>query len=191
MTVSVVPLMLCDPPPVTLYELIVPLGAVHVTVAVVAPVTVATTLVGAFGSVDEAAIVPTVPDPAVPTGVSVNPPYDVLAARAVVFVGKFVKLSVYDVPVIPVTVVNPVPESVNDVAPAAPPHPKVNDVVALEVIENPVTGAGTVVTAPNVADAVDPFVFTDVSVNGPYVVPPLVAKLYDVPVSPVFAGTIL
>jgi len=43
--------MLCDPPPVTEYELIVPLGAAHVTVAVVVPVGVADTLVGAFGIV--------------------------------------------------------------------------------------------------------------------------------------------
>jgi hypothetical protein len=112
----------------------------------------------------------------------VKPPYDELAARLP---------SVYDVPVIPVTVVKPVPESVKDVAPAAPPHPNVIEVVVLAVIEKPVTGAGTVVTAPNVADAVDPFPFTAVTVNGPYVVPPAVAKLYDVPTIPVMAGTML
>ena len=99
--------------------------------------------------------------------------------------------SVYDVPVIPGTVANPGPESVNDEAPAPPPHVNEIDVVVFELNAKPVTGAGTVETAPNVADAVDPFPFTAVSVNGPYVVPPLVAKLYDVPVIPVIAGTIL
>ena len=111
-----------------------------------------------------------------------NPPYDELPAR---------DPSVYDVPVIPVTVVNPDPESVNDVAPAPPPHPNVIAVEVFELTAKPLTGAGTVVTAPNVADAVDPFPFTAVTVNGPYVVPPLVVKLYDVPVIPVIAGTIL
>jgi len=54
-----------------------------------------------------------------------------------------------------------------------------------------VGATGKVNTALYVADAVDPFPFTAVSVNGPYVVPPLVAKLYDVPPIPVIAGTIL
>lgn len=139
-------------------------------------------IVGAAGGVVVAPVVPAVPDPAPFTGVSVNPPYDVLPARPP---------SVYDVPVIPETVVNPVPESVNDEAPAPPPHVNEIDVAVVELTANPVTGAGTVETAPNVADAVDPFPFTAVTVNGPYVVPALVAKLYDVPVIPVIAGTML
>ena len=134
-TVSVVPEITCDPPPVTVYDPIVPLGAVHVTVAVVGPVTVATTFVGASGSVYVAATVPAVPLPAGPTGVSVNPPYDVLVARLP---------SVYGVPVIPVTGVNPVPESVNDVAPAPPPHPNVIEVEVFELTTKPVTCAGRV-----------------------------------------------
>jgi hypothetical protein len=67
----------------------------------------------------------------------------------------------------------------------------VYDPGVVNVDTNGVSGAIGVVTAPNVADAVDPFAFTAVSVNGPYVVDALVAKLYDVPVSPVIAGTIL
>jgi hypothetical protein len=59
--VSVVPEMLCDPPPPPVYEDAPPEGAVNVTVAVVEPVAVAERLVGGFGSVYEAATNPAVP----------------------------------------------------------------------------------------------------------------------------------
>ena len=180
--VSVVPVMLCVPPPPPVYDVAPPEDPVNVTVAVVVPVAVAERFVGGFGGVVAAPAVPAVPLPPVPTGVSVNGPYDVFPERLP---------SVYDVPVIPVTVVNPVPESVNDVAPAPPPHPNVIEVEVFELTAKPVTGAGTVVMAEYVADAVEPFAFTAVSVNGPYVVPPLADKAYGELVIPVIAGTML
>ena len=72
--VSVVPVMLCDPPPPPVYDDAPPDDPVNVTVAVVVPVAVATRLVGGFGSVVCAPVVPAVPLPAPFTGVSVNAP---------------------------------------------------------------------------------------------------------------------
>ena len=79
--VSVVPEILCDPPPPPVYEDAPPDGAVNVTVAVVELVAVADRLVGGFGrvpAVPDVAAVPAVPVPLAPLyGVTVIVPYEV------------------------------------------------------------------------------------------------------------------
>ena len=81
--VSVVPEILCDPPPPPVYEVAPPEDPVNVTVAVVVPVAVAERLVGGFGrvpAVPDVAAVPAVPPPLAPLyGVTVIVPYEVFA----------------------------------------------------------------------------------------------------------------
>lgn len=76
--VSVVPEILCDPPPPPVYEDAPPTDPVNVTVAVVGLVAVAERLVGGFGrvpAVPDVAAVPTVPVPPAPLyGVTVIVP---------------------------------------------------------------------------------------------------------------------
>ena len=118
MTESVVPEILCDPPPVTVYELIVPPGAAHVTVAVLESTAETETLVGAFGTVYVAATVVVPPLPLELIEVIVNDPdvgYCVLPPRPVTVTGD----------VVFVAVVIPVPETEYDDAPFA----TVNDIV--------------------------------------------------------------
>ena len=135
---------------------------------------------GVVGFVVTAAAVPAVPDPPGPTGVRVNPPYVVFPTRPP---------SVYDVPVIPVTVENPAPESVNDDAPDPPPHPNVIVVSVFELNANPVTDPGRVYTVPD-ADAA----LVRASVAGPLVLRKpagpvaVTVNVYPFPaVSPVYA----
>lgn len=73
-TLSDVPVIACDPPPVTVYPAEPPVGAVHVTVAVPVPVADATGVLVGPGTVSIEEEVPDADDPLPLVAVTVNGP---------------------------------------------------------------------------------------------------------------------
>ena len=133
-----------DPPPVATYD-VAPVAAVHDKLTWVVPVIVAVRLVTAAERVGRAARAVDAVLPLALTAVNVNGPYDVPAVRLEIVVGEAV---------IPMMVVNPVPDRLYDVAPFTVANVNVSEVCV--ALENTSVGAGgNVRIVPDVPAAPD------------------------------------